>query len=106
MDGCHCMILAMSYRLHSPVLPKPTLPCSAQLSAALPFPAHHLSSLLSYVTLTCSVLSYLPTILLLLQERKRQAKESEKDAKESDSKNRVALDAASKVMLLNLISII
>lgn len=36
---------------------------------------------------------------MMLQERKRQAKESEKDAKESDSKNRVALDAASKVTL-------
>lgn len=40
---------------------------------------------------------------MMLQERKRQAKESEKDAKESDSKNRVALDAASKVTLSHLI---
>lgn len=34
---------------------------------------------------------------LYFQERKRQAKDADKEAKESDSKNRVALDAAALV---------
>lgn len=93
MDGCHSMILAMSHQ--------PLHYLTQHYSTFFPLLS---SPLICHPNLFCPIS---PTILLLFsQERKRQAKESEKDAKESDSKNRVALDAASKVMQYNLISII
>ena len=67
-----------------------TLPLSLSLSLSLS-ETHILPLSLSLT------LSHILSLSHTQQERKRQAKDAEKDAKEADSKNRVALDAASQV---------